>query len=484
VTVTGDEVAVSVNLKRASPHSVPVAPGVRDGGLSRLEALFDHESIRLLPAEEAPRALSAIAGVGTIDGRPVVAYAQDCRIGGGSVGAAEAETILEAMRLAARTGAPLVAFIESAGARLQDGPAALGGFARIFAANVALTGRVPQISVITGTSAGGGCYSPALTDFIVMTRAAEMFLTGPKIVLEAVGEAISSRELGGPRVHERNGVCNFVVDDAWGAAALVRELLWYLRVPVTAPKSSSAADPGRHVPGASRCVYDVRNVIADIVDERRFLEMWPRWARNLVTGFARLGGRAVGVIANQPRYLGGVLDVSASEKGSRFIGTCDSCRLPLLVLVDTPGFMPGTAQESAGVIRHGAQLVRAFAAATVPRLTVVLRKAYGGAYITMNAKGLGADTVLAWTGSEVGIMGPRAAVGILHRRHLEQADAPAELADRLSDEYAAQSIAAENACRLGLVDAVIAPRDTRTRVTAALALCRDTGRRPADGRSD
>jgi acetyl-CoA carboxylase carboxyltransferase component len=446
----------------------PWSPRVAEPPVERLRLLFDAGSLRPLPVAPGPRRLTVTAAMGEIDGRPAVAYAQDSTRSGGSVGAAEAEVVIGAMTAAERAGAPLVGFLESAGARLQDGPASLAGFGRIFAANVALTGVVPQVSVITGTSAGGGCYSPALTDFIVMTRAAEMFLTGPKIVREAVGEAVGPAELGGPRVHERNGVCQFVVADDRAAAALVRELLGYLRRPVVRP-GAGGPDPGRHVPACARQVYDVRDVVTDLADDGRFLEASPRWARNLVTGFARIEGRAVGVVANQPRHLGGVLDVSASEKGARFVGTCDAHGVPLLVLVDTPGFMPGTTQESAGVIRHGAQLVRAFAGASVARLTVVLRKAYGGAYITMNARDLGADAVLAWPNAEIGIMGARAAVSILHRRELAASADAGALAGRLGEEYAARSIAAENARRLGLVDAVVAPRETRARVAAALA---------------
>lgn len=329
-------------------HPVPTSapPAVDDDRpLARLRLLFDDGSIALLSPGEGERSLTAARGL--VDGRPVVAYAQDSAWRGGSVGTAEADVVVGAMAVAERIGAPLVAFLESAGARLQDGPAALGGFSRIFAANVALAGVVPQISVITGTSAGGGCYSPALTDFVVMTRAAEMFLTGPKIVREAVGEDVSPGELGGPGVHERNGVCSFVVDDDASAAELVRDLLGYLRRPLAAA-GTGGPDPGRHLPGAARQVYDVRAVIGDIVDDGRMLEVAPRWARNLVTGFARIEGRAVGIVANQPRRFGGVLDVSASEKGARFVDGCDRHGIPLVVLVDTPGFLPGTAQEAAG----------------------------------------------------------------------------------------------------------------------------------------
>jgi acetyl-CoA carboxylase carboxyltransferase component len=458
--------------------------------LARLAALCDPGSLRLLETPCGHRSVAVVAGTGRVNGRPVVCYAQDSRLAGGSVGIAEAEAVVGALRLARQAGMPLVAFLESAGARLQEGAAALGGFGRIFYENVSLSGRAPQISVISGTSAGGGCYSPALTDFIVMTRPAAMFLTGPKVVRDAVGEDVTAQALGGPRVHERNGVCHFVAHDDAGAIAVVQELLGYLSHGASAASGNgsrngsgngNAPNPARHVPPASRSVYDVRDVACDIVDDGRLLEVAPRWARNVVVGFARLEGRPVGIVANQPRHLGGVLDVSASEKGARFVATCEAFRVPLVVLVDTPGFMPGTSQESAGVIRHGAQLVRAFASATVPRLTVVLRKAYGGAYITMNAKDLGADLAIAWTGAEIGIMGPRAAIHIIHRRRL--ADAPATLADELADEYAARNIAVERALELGLIDAVIDPAETRARLAFALHGASSNGRSPSASRN-
>jgi acetyl-CoA carboxylase carboxyltransferase component len=440
--------------------------GVTPAG--RLAALYDRGSLRPLrpPAAEP---VGAIAAVGRVDGRPVVAYAQDSALAGGSVGSGEGEVVVDALRHARHHGLPVVAFLESAGARLQEGPAALAAFGRIFYENVALRGHGPQISVITGPAAGGGCYSPALTDFIVMTKPSAMFLTGPRVVQEAVGEEITPAALGGPRVHERSGVCHFVAADDAGAVAVVRELLRYLDDGVVpAPPDGERPNPGRHVPSAARQVYDVRDVVRDLVDDGRFLEVAPRWARNMVVGYGRLAGRAVGVVANQPRHLGGVLDVGASEKGARFVTTCERFGTPLVVLVDTPGFMPGSGQESAGIIRHGAELVRAFAAATVPRLTVVLRKAYGGAYIAMNSKDLGADLALAWTGAEVGIMGARSAVQIVHRRELESDPDSETLADDLAARYAAEHISATRALELGLLDGVIAPRRTRSRLCAAL----------------
>jgi acetyl-CoA carboxylase carboxyltransferase component len=464
VTLTEHDQSVAVIGRRRAQAADRLTPA------DRLAALYDRGSLQ--PLRPAPTAapIAALAGVGRVNGRPVVAYAQDSRLAGGSVGTSEGDVVVGALRYAARHGFPVVGFLESAGARLGEGAAALGAFGRIFFENVALRARAPQISVITGPSAGGGCYSPALTDFVVMTQASAMFLTGPRVVRDAVGEEITAEALGGPRVHERSGVCHFVAEDDAEAVAVVHELLGYLDVRAAPPVPPGVrADPGRHVPAAARQVYDVRDVIRDLLDGGRLLEVAPRWARNMVVGYGRLDGRAVGVVANQPRYLGGVVDIGASEKGARFVARCDRFGTPLLVLVDTPGFMPGSSQESAGIIRHGAELVGAFAEATVPRLTVILRKAYGGAYITMNSKDLGADLALAWSGAEIGIMGARAAVGIVHRRELERDPAPETLAADLAARYAAQHITAERALELGLLDGVIAPAETRGRLADALA---------------
>jgi methylmalonyl-CoA decarboxylase subunit alpha len=431
-----------------------------------------------------------LAAAGLIAGRPIVCYAQDSAIAGGSVGVAEAEVVVQAMRASGRMRVPLVAFVESAGARLQDGAGALAGFGRIFFENVALSGRVPQISVITGTSAGGGCYSPALTDFVVMTQAANMFLTGPRIVRQALGEDVTTDSLGGVRVHERNGVCQFVASGDEDAISLTRELLGFLPQsagelpPAVAPEPPSEGDPSVLVPRRGRAFYDVRAVIERIVDGGGFLEVSRRWARNMVIGFARLEGRPIGIVANQSRHLGGVIDVDASQKAARFVRTCDAFRLPLLVLVDTPGFMPGTRQESAGVIRHGAELLRAFAGATCPRVTVIVRKAFGGAFITMNSKDLGAAASFAWPDAEIGIMGPRAAVEIIHRRRVEEAPSAEREARELARHYASTHLSPAAALRLGVIDAVIEPPDTRMRVIKALH-CDPAGTRSSpDGGPD
>jgi acetyl-CoA carboxylase carboxyltransferase component len=434
--------------------------------------LCDADSLRPLTPPSAD--VSVQAARGSIAGRPVVCYAQDARMAGGSVGVGEAEVITLALRYGGQVGVPVVGFLESGGARLQEGAAALAGFGRIFFENVALSGRSPQISVITGMAAGGGCYSPALTDFVVMVEHASMFLTGPRVVKHALGEEVSASELGGPHVHLRNGVCDFVVADDHEAAELITELLGYLpqngsqRPPRRASRPPDSSDPGAWLPSSPRGYYDMRSMIGSLVDGGTFLEVGHRWARNMVVGFARLEGHVVGVVANQPRHMGGIIDIEGSQKGAKFIRTCDSFGIPLLVLVDTPGFMPGTRQERGGVIRHGASLVRAFAAATVPRVSVIVRKAYGGAFIAMNSKDLGADASFCWPDAEVGVMSAGAAVTIIHRREIAAAGEPASEAERLARRYSEANLSAGAAVARGAVDAVIEPRDTRACVADVL----------------
>ena len=459
--------------------------------LERLEALCDRGSLDLLRTSIASRSERSapgdgvVAGAGAVGGRPVYCYAQDQSFAGGSLGTAQAETIVRVLELADRAAAPVVGFIASGGARIDEGTGALGGYGAIFRRHVALSGRVPQISVITGTSAGGGAYSPALTDFVVMCEGSRLFLTGPSVVEEVMGESVSMDELGGTRVHSRNGVCDLVASDERDAAELVRELLAHLpqssgrRPDPILPEEPLGRDPGTVVPGDQRRVYDVRSVIRCLADRSAMLELSPKWARNMVTAFARINGQPVGVVANQPRYLGGVIDSAASEKASRFIRRCDSFGLPLVVLVDTPGFLPGTRQESQGVIRHGAGLLHAFSAATVPKVTVVLRKAYGGGFITMNSRQLGADLVLAWPSAEIGVLGAKQAVGIVHRRAIEAAGDPETERDRLAAAYAEEHLRADVAAAAGDVDEVIEPDATRDRLIWALSVLDGTepGRR-------
>lgn len=467
----------------------PIDTGEVGHPLERLELLCDassFEAIRSAVTSPRPGAPCSsgdgvVAGLGRVGGRPIACYAQDARFVGGSLGVAQAETIERLLRLARRARVPIVSLIESGGARMQEGTAALCGYARIFRQNVTLSGLLPQISVVAGVAAGGGSYSPALTDFVVMTEDAMMFVTGPAVVEDVTGESVEGSELGGRRVHERNGVCDFVAPDEAAATEFVRALLAYLpqhaggALPWTDGAPPEGEDPCEHIPPSERGVYDVRAVGRAVFDRGSFLELAPRWARNVVTGLARLDGMPVGVIANQPRHLGGVLDCESSQKAARFVATCDAFRLPLVVLVDTPGFLPGMGQERTGVIRHGASLVRAFAAATVMRVTVVLRKAFGGAFIAMNSKDLGADLVFAWPGAEIGVMGAQAATRIIHRRELASASDRDGTCGALSAAYAREHLGADSAAAGGFVDEVIEPGQTRARLAAALATFEDGG---------
>ncbi|CAB4920528.1 unannotated protein [freshwater metagenome] len=472
-------------------------PDERLTALERLEVLTDPGSLSLVRTgvrshkmgERAIDGDGVIGATGTIDGRPVACYAQDASFLGGSLGAAHADTMIRVFEIAGRAHMPVVGFVESAGARMQEGVAALAGYGRIFRAQTMLSGVVPQISVVCGPSAGGGSYSPALTDIVIMTRRASMFLTGPGVVKEVTGEDIDAAGLGGPRVHERNGVCHAVAETEVDAALLARDMLDHLPQhsgqspalwPVVPPAPGS---PDAVVPAEGRKVYDVRHVIARIVDGGRLIEIGEKWARNMVTGFARLDGRAVGIVANQPRYIGGVMESECAAKAARFVRMCDLYGLPLVVLVDTPGFLPGTAQERGGVIRHGAKLVHAFAGASVPRVTVVLRKAFGGAYIAMNSKDLGADLVLAWPQATIGVMGAQQAVNIVSRRDIEGASDPERTRERLAVEYERDHLNVGAAAAGGFVDEIIAPGDTRERIAASLSALCGGPRRQRPGRN-
>jgi acetyl-CoA carboxylase carboxyltransferase component len=446
--------------------------------LARIEALADAGSVELIDETEAVagdgRPNSAIAATAAVEGQAVVAFAQDGSIGGGSLGQRQAATLGRALDIAAVERIPVIGFVESAGARMQEGVRSLDGYARVFRTMIELSGLVPQISVATGDSAGGGCYCSALTDFTIMTRSAGMFLTGPRVVEEVTGEAVSAQDLGGHAVHRRTGVCQIVAGDELEAAARARELLGYLParrgapVPLRSPRPASGADPASSLPPDDSRVYDVRDVVAAIVDGGESLEIAPHWARNVVTLLARLDGRPIGVVANQPCHRAGVIDVPATEKASRFIRSCDSFGLPLVVLVDTPGFMPGTHQESAGIIRHGADLLRAFGGARVPRVTVILRRAFGGGYITMNSKDLGADYCFAWPEATIGILAARQAVAIVQREEIEAAPDPEQRHAELAATYA-ESQSAAAAVRAGALDAVVLPSATRDRLCEALA---------------
>jgi acetyl-CoA carboxylase carboxyltransferase component len=468
-----------------SALATPATP-TRLTALERLEALCDPGTLRLFRTEVESRRMGsrtqpgdgALGGFGQVGGRPILCYAQDVSYAGGSLGEAHAETIIRVLQLARRTRVPVVGFIESAGARLHEGLAGLGGYGRIFAEHVALSGVVPQISVICGACAGGGAYAPALTDAVIMTRESTMFLTGPSVVAEAMGEVLTAQELGGHKVHERTGVTHMTADDDVHAAEMARELLGYLPqhsgVPVPALESEEPIDPPRDGAqwGDHRHAYDVRDVARGIFDGGRLMEWSPRWARNVVCAFARLDGRSVGVIANQPRYLGGVLNADSSQKAARFVRLCNTFGLPLIVLVDTPGYLPGSRQENAGVIRHGAKLVHAFAQSTVPRLTVVLRKAFGGAFIAMNSRDLGADLTFAWPQAQIGVMAAKQSVRFINRRDIAAGADP----DALAAAYTEDHLTAAAAAREGFVDEIVAPEVTRDRLALALATFDDAPR--------
>jgi acetyl-CoA carboxylase carboxyltransferase component len=457
-------------------------PDERLTPLERLEVLADPGSLQLLRTQVRSRRMGERAQPGDgvlgaharVDGRQVYCYAQDAAFAGGSLGEAHAETIVEVLRLAGRARVPVLGFVESAGARMQEGLAALSGYGSIFREHVRLSGLVPQISIVCGPAAGGSSYGPALNDFVIMTGRAAMFLTGPAVVSEVTGEDIDMAALGGPRVHERNGVCHFNAPTEVDAALMARDLLDYLPQhagvspqmwPTVAPPEGS---PARFVPEQPRKVYDIRHLAGALVDGGRLMEVSPRWSRNVVCAFARLEGRSIGIVANQPKHLGGVLDAESAQKAARFVRMCNSFGLPLLVLVDTPGFLPGSRQESDGVIRHGAKLVHAFAEASVPTVTVIVRKAFGGAFIAMNSKTLGADYVFAWPGVEVGVMGAEQAVGILNRREIAAAEDPAAHRRRLAGAYSSEQLQVDGASADGFVDEVIAPDCTRQRVASCL----------------
>ena len=437
---------------------------------ARLELLFDPGTFR------AARSLvgdGVLAGSGRVNGRVVCAWAQDGAFKGGSLGVRGGETIARTIERADGLGAPVVGFPHSGGARLQEGVAALHAYSAIFRAQSLAT--VPQISVIGGPCAGGAAYSPALGDITVMAGPeARMFLTGPAVVEKVTRERITAMDLGGPKVHGKNGVAHLVADGDVQAAEMVRSALAHLpskaggALPLYPPRDPAPGDPAGVLPERDRQVYDVRDVIARLVDAGEMLELGPRWARNLVVGLALIEGAPVGVIANQPHHLGGCLDAESSQKGAWFVDLCDRFGVPLVVLVDTPGFLPGVGQEKAGVIRHGASLLRAFSVATTPRVTVTLRQAYGGAHIVMNSRDLGADLTLAWPDAKIGVMGPSQAVEIMHRRDIAAGADPAELADA----YAAEHLPVAVAAGRGFVDEIIEPYETRERIAFALEAAR------------
>ena len=422
-----------------------------------------------------------ITGYGTVDGRKVFVASQDFTVFGGSMGEVHAQKVTKVMDLAMSTGAPFVAINDSGGARIQEGAASLAGYGYIFERNVRASGVIPQISVIMGPCAGGAVYSPAITDFTFMVReTSHMFITGPDVIKTVTGEDISMEALGGAMTHAtESGVASFIGEDDEDVLNRVRYLLSFLPSNnlEDPPAYATTDDPQRHaealthiVPDRAQEPYDMHEVIRYIVDDGEFLEVFPLWAMSIVIGFARLDGRSVGVIANQPKVRGGTLDIDASEKASRFVRFCDAFNIPILTLVDVPGFLPGKEQEYNGIIRHGAKLLYAFAEATVPRMTVITRKAYGGAYLVMNSKHLRSDVSFAWPTAEIAVMGAEGAVNVVFRKEIEKATDPGQKKAELIREYRDKFSTPYAAAERGFIDDVIEPAETRTRLIQALRM--------------
>jgi acetyl-CoA carboxylase carboxyltransferase component len=424
---------------------------------------------------------SVVTGWGTVEGRLVYVFSQDFTVFGGSLGEVHAEKICKIMDMAMKNGAPVIGLNDSGGARIQEGVVALGGYADIFLRNTLASGVIPQISAIMGPCAGGAVYSPALTDFIFMTRnTSYMFVTGPDVVKTVTHEEVTQEELGGASVHsEKSGVCHVAADSEADTLYLIRKLLGYIpqnnmEDPPFMPGGDDplrmAEDLNTIVPDDPNKPYDIKDVIRPIVDNGQFFEIHENYAQNIVVGFARLGGHSIGIVANQPAVLAGVLDIDSSEKAARFVRFCDAFNIPILTLEDVPGFLPGTVQEHHGIIRSGAKLLYAYCEATVPKLTVITRKAYGGAYDVMSSKHIRGDFNIAWPSAEIAVMGPEGAVNIIFRKELEKAKDPvkrkAELVADYREKFASPYVAAER----GYIDDVIEPKETRPRLINALEM--------------
>jgi acetyl-CoA carboxylase carboxyltransferase component len=455
------------------------------GSFVELDPFVVHRSDRFGMAERRVLGDGVVTGWGEVDGRPVCAFAQDATVYGGSLGEAHAEKIVKAMDLAAKAGVPFVGLNDSGGARIQEGVIGLGGYGDVFFRNVSFSGVIPQLSAILGPCAGGAVYSPAMTDFIIMVRGqSQMFITGPDVIRAVTGEEVSLEALGGADTHAQlSGVSHFTVGSDTEALQLLRQILSYLPLnnledpPLGAtvePAETATKELRTVVPENADAPYDVHDVIERVLDPGSLLEVHAAWGPNIVVGFARLDGHPVGVVANQPKVLAGTLDIIASTKGARFVRFCDAFNLPLVTFVDVPGFLPGTAQELGGIIRHGAKLLYAFAEATVPKMTVILRKAYGGAYDVMCSKHIGGDLNLAWPMAEIAVMGADGAVNILFHREIEQAaeKGRAGVRERLSKEYRAEFLNPYLAAERGYLDDVIDPAETRGRLVAGLRLLR------------
>ena len=453
------------------------------GSFVELDAFKQHRAHEMGMDRSRPWGDGVVTGHGTIDGRAVAIFSQDFTVFGGSLGEAFAEKIVKVMDLAATMGIPVIGINDSAGARIQEGVEGLAGYGEVFYRNVRLSGVVPQISVIAGPCAGGAVYSPAMTDFVLMVdQVGQMFITGPDVIKTVTGEDVTMEQLGGAAVHaETTGAAHLVAADEDAGNELVRALLGFLPSNnlEDPPAEDGADDPEREAPELDALVpekatkpYDMHQVLAAILDDGAFLEVQERFAPNIICALGRLDGHPVGVVANQPMHLAGTLDIAASEKAARFVRTCDAFNIPLVVLEDVPGFLPGLEQEHEGIIRRGSKLLYAFAEATVPKVTVITRKAYGGAYVVMNSKHIGADANVAWPTAEIAVMGSDAAVNLIFRREIADAADPAAKRAELAADYQERFASPYQAATRGYVDAVIFPRETRPWLIKALRLAR------------
>ncbi|OQA44421.1 MAG: putative propionyl-CoA carboxylase beta chain 5 [Chloroflexi bacterium ADurb.Bin325] len=451
------------------------------GSFTELDRFITHRAMDFGMAEQQYLGDGVVTGYGTIDRRLVYVFSQDFTVLGGSLGEAQAEKICKVMELAMKNGAPIIGLNDSGGARIQEGVMSLGGYADIFLRNTQASGVVPQISVIMGPCAGGAVYSPAITDFIIMVKdTSYMFVTGPDVVKTVTHEQVTFEDLGGALTHaSTSGVAHFAAEGEEDAVFLVQRLLSYLpsNNMEDSPYVRTEDDPlrtdeelERIIPEEPNKPYDIRDIITRVVDNGEFLEIMQNYAANIVIGYARLDGRSIGIVANQPAVLAGVLDIDASVKAARFVRFCDAFNIPLVTFVDVPGFLPGTVQEHGGIIRHGAKLIYAYAEATVPKLTVVVRKAYGGAYCVMSSKHMRGDINLAWPTGELAVMGPEGAVNIIFRREIQSAADPEETRARLVADYREKFANPYVAAARGYLDAVIEPRETRLRLINALEM--------------
>jgi methylmalonyl-CoA decarboxylase subunit alpha len=449
-----------------------------DSSFVEIDAFMKHRCTEFGMEKEETPAEGVVTGYGTVDGRLVYIYAQDFTVNGGSLGEMHAKKICKVLDLAMKMGAPVVGINDSGGARIQEGVDALSGYGQIFYKNTMASGVIPQISVIMGPCAGGAVYSPALTDFIFMVdKTSQMFITGPQVIKAVTGEEVTAEALGGGMTHNStSGVAHFLSENETACIAEIKQLLSYLpsNNMETAPVFECQDDINRLVedlnsiiPESSNKAYDMKDVIRNVVDNGSFYEVQPYYAQNIITGFARLNGSSIGIIANQPKVLAGCLDINASDKAGRFIRTCDAFNVPILNLIDVPGFLPGTTQEYGGIIRHGAKMLYAYSEATVPIVNVITRKAYGGAYLAMCSKDLGADMVFAWPQAEIAVMGPDGAANIIFKRDIESAENPAAARAEKIQDYKERFATPYIAASRGYVDDVIEPSTTRQRLISA-----------------